>query len=311
MTDRLVVLVGPTAVGKTRLAVDLALKLNGEIVNADSRQVYRHMDVGTAKPEISDRASVPHHLIDILDPDEAFSLALYRRKALESIDDISHRGKLPILVGGTGQYVWALLEGWTIPHVVPDLAFRSGLEQEAAETGNGALHDRLRAVDPDAAKTIDPANVRRVIRALEVWHATGVPFSRLSRKETPSFESFVLGLTLPRNVLYKRIDDRVDWMLENGLVDEVKSLRAKGHDVDLSPMTGIGYREISSYLANEIDLESAITKIKYRTHQLARRQYTWFRLDDSRIHWLPADQDSLPEATKQIQHFLGDDNGLC
>lgn len=311
MRDHLVAVVGPTAAGKTRLAVDLALRLNGEIVNADSRQVYRYMDVGTAKPDSADQALVPHHLIDILNPDEVFSLALYRRKALGAIADIIRRGKLPILVGGTGQYVWALLEGWTIPHVVPDIAFRSRLQQEAAETGSVALHERLRAVDPHAAQTIDPANVRRVIRALEVWQVTGVPFSSLSRKEAPPFESLVVGLTLPRTVLYKRIDDRVDWMLANGLVDEVRGLLAKGYGVDLSPMTGIGYMEISSYLADEIDLESAITKIKYRTHHLARRQYTWFRLDDSRIHWVPADHNALTEALKQVQHFPGDDNGLC
>ncbi|MDO8472491.1 MAG: tRNA (adenosine(37)-N6)-dimethylallyltransferase MiaA [Dehalococcoidia bacterium] len=308
--QRLVAVVGPTAVGKTRLAVDLALKFHGEIVNADSRQVYRYMDIGTAKPGDSDRASVPHHLIDILDPRESFSLALYRQKALEAIADIFSRGKTPLLVGGTGQYIWAILEGWTIPPVAPDLAFRTKLEQEAATTGHLGLHERLESVDPEAAQSIDPANVRRVIRALEVWHSTGIPFSCLRQKKRPPFEFLILGLTLPRAALYMHIDDRVDWMIANGLVDEVRGLQTMGYDVDLPPMTGIGYMEISSYLVNENDLESTVKKIKYRTHHLARRQYTWFRLNDARISWLPADQDCLKEGAEKVQTFLGDDNGL-
>ncbi len=293
---RLVAIVGPTGVGKTRLSIDLALAIGGEIINADSRQIYRHMDIGTAKPSKAEQAAVPHHLLDIITPDEEFSLALYKEKALGAVEDISSRGKCPILVGGTGQYVWALVEGWTVPPIAPDIRFRAALEKEGRERGHDMLHRRLMEIDPESAKSIDPRNVRRVIRALEVWHSSGVPFSRWRQKRKPAFDTVIVGLTQPRTELYRGIDLRVDHMVGGGLIDEVSQLRELGYHVDLAPMTGIGYREISSYLENQLDLESAVSRIKYRTHHLARRQYAWFGLDDGRIHWLRSDEHPLDAA---------------
>ena len=310
MKKRLVVIVGPTAVGKSRLAVDLALEMGGEIINADSRQVYRYMDIGTAKPGAAEQAAAPHHLLDLVNPDEPFNLALYRRKSLQAIDDIFSRGKLPILVGGTGQYVWATVEGWVVPAVAPDLELRKSLEEQAAQSGHLALYQRLVEADPEAARAIDPRNVRRVVRALEVWRGAGQPFSRLRRKVEPPFDSIVLGLTMPRSDLYGRIDRRVESMMENGLVDEVRRLHGMGFGVDLAPMTGIGYMEISSYLANQVDLDSVVEKIKYRTHQLARRQYAWFNLSDTRIRWLTADKSSLKSASSLLKESIGKDSGI-
>ncbi|MBI2957370.1 MAG: tRNA (adenosine(37)-N6)-dimethylallyltransferase MiaA [Chloroflexi bacterium] len=307
---RLVAIVGPTAAGKTRLAIELARVLDGEIVNADSRQVYRHMDIGTAKPDAAERAAVLHHLLDVVDPDEAFSLAIYRQKALEAISSIAGRGKVPFLVGGTGQYVWAILEGWTVPPVAPNTDLRRALEAEAAKGGHMALHRRLVQEDPVAAGTIDPRNVRRVVRALEVTRSTGVPFSSLRQKNRPFFDTLIIGLTMPRPDLYSKIDQRVDSMLCRGLVDEVRCLHAMGYCFDLAPMTGIGYKEISSYLAGEIDLESATEKMKFRTHHLARRQYAWFGMDDARIHWLMSDENAVEKAVALVQEYLGENNGL-
>ena len=308
MKKRLVVIVGPTAVGKSRLAIELAMELGGEIINADSRQVYRYMDIGTAKPSATERAAVPHHLLDLVNPDEPFNLALYRRKSLQAIDDVFSLGKLPILVGGTGQYVWATVEGWVVPAVVPDLELRKSLEEQAAQLGHLALYQRLVEADPDAARAIDPRNVRRVVRALEVCRGASQPFSRLRRKVEPPFDSIILGLTMPRSDLYGIIDRRVESMMENGLVDEVKRLHHMGFGVDLAPMTGIGYMEVSSYLANQVDLESVVEKIKYRTHQLARRQYAWFNLSDTRIHWLTADKSSMKSASSLLKEFVGKDS---
>ena len=310
MKKRLAVIVGPTAVGKSRLAVDLALELGGEIINADSRQVYRYMDIGTAKPGAAEQAAVPHHLLDLVNPDEPFNLALYRRKSLQAIDDIFSRGKLPILVGGTGQYVWATVEGWVVPAVAPDLELRKSLEEQAAQLGHLALYQQLVEEDPDTARVIDPRNVRRVVRALEVCRGAGQPFSRLRRKVEPPFDSIILGLTMPRSDLYGRIDRRVESMMENGLVDEVRRLHGMGFGVDLAPMTGIGYMEISSYLANQVDLESAVEKTKYRTHHLARRQYAWFNLKDTRIRWLTADKSSMKSASSLLKEFVGKDSGI-
>jgi tRNA dimethylallyltransferase len=282
---RLVVVIGPTAVGKTKLALRLTQEFNGEIVNADSRQVYRFMDIGTAKPSPADRAITPHHLIDMINPDKPFSLALYKNLASKAIEDIQMRGKIPFLVGGSGLYIWSVIEGWIIPRVPPNIEFRKRLEKIAAEEGTSALFEELKKVDPVAAIKIMPTNLRRIIRALEIHQATGRPPSQSWQKKLPPFSTMIIGLTTDRRALYNMIDSRVDEMIANGLVDEVKDLMARGYSLNLPSMSGIGYRQIGRFLQNQIDLPEAIQQIKNETHQFARRQYNWFRLSDARIHW--------------------------
>jgi tRNA dimethylallyltransferase len=277
----LLVIVGPTAVGKTALAIELARRLNGEIVSADSRQIYRGMDIGTAKPTREEQAAAPHHLIDIVAPDEPYTLANYQSDAYAAIDDILSRDKRPLLVGGTGLYVRAVVEGLRIPRVPPNQELRVQLERQDGL----ALYERLRALDPDAAARIDPRNVRRTIRALEVCLTTGARFSELGHASPPPYRLTQIGLTLSRSELYARIDARVDRMIEQGLVTEVQALVNRGHNWSLPSMSGLGYREISGYLRGEVSLEEATTSIKRNTRDFVRRQYAWFRLRDPHIHW--------------------------
>jgi len=286
VTQKLVAIVGPTATGKTALAVAIARTLDCEIVGADSRQVYRHMDIGTAKPTPEERSLAPHHLIDVVSPDQEFSLAQYLELAVAVLEDVWSRGKQPLLVGGSGQYVWALREGWRVPRLPPQQELRRELEERAAREGAGALHGELVQVDPKAAARIDPRNVRRVIRALEVYRATGRPISYWQEKGPPPWQTLILGLTCPRQELYRRIDARVDAMMEAGLVDEVRALLARGYSPSLASLSGIGYRQVCQYLAGELDQTTAVARIKTATHRLARQQYTWFRLDDGRIRWI-------------------------
>ncbi len=285
---RLVAIVGPTGIGKSRLALRLAVKHGGEIISADSRQVYRHLDVGTAKPSPQELAAVPHHLIDVINPDEAFSLAQYLELARAAIADIFKRKKLPFLVGGTGLYVRAVLEGWRPPGVSPDPQFRYNEERRAGEGGADELYTELARLDPAAAQKIDPRNLRRVIRALEVRTRTQRPFSKLEGREPPDFAPFVIGLTADRQELYARVDRRVDNMLARGLVAEVENLRKMGYDLDLPAMSGIGYRQVGQFLRGELTLEEAVRRIKTATHRFIRHQYAWFRPSDERIHWFDA-----------------------
>jgi tRNA dimethylallyltransferase len=302
----LVAVVGPTATGKSNLAIYLAREFDGEVINADSRQVYRYMDIGTAKLSREELALVPHHLIDIINPEDDFSLAQYREMAIGIITDIHERGKLPILAGGSGQYVRALLEGWEVPKVGPDPELRQRLEEKAAEGRADELYHELEEVDPEAARTIDPRNLRRVIRALEVSYRTGKPFSQLRTKQTPAYDALIIGLTTDRKELYRRIDLRVDSMIENGLVDEVKKLKKMGYGADIPSMSGIGYKQVMMYLDDEISLESAVHQIKTETHRLVRRQYNWFSLSDERIKWLDIQDDFKEEARELVAEFLGE-----
>src|SRR3990172_8100414 len=249
----LIAVIGPTSTGKSALALRLAQRFNGEIVSADSRQVYRYMDIGTAKPNREEMSLVPHHLIDIINPDEDFSLAQYQRLAYQKITDIQRHGKLPFLVGGTGQYLWAVVEGWVIPSVTPDPEFRQRLEGRAAQGETDQLYLELARVDPAAAQRIDGRNVRRVIRALEIARNSGAS-SRTISKAAPPFYTLLIGLTTERKELYRRIDQRVDNMIEQGLVDEVRVLLEKGYTLDLPSMSGIGYKQISLYLKGELTL---------------------------------------------------------
>ncbi len=301
--NRLVAIVGPTGVGKSRLALRLAQAFDGEIVSADSRQVYRYMDIGTAKPTRQELSLVPHHLINIVNPDEGFSLAQYQRLAYRAIDDIHQRGKLAILVGGSGLYVWSVVEGWGIPQVPPDLGFRQSLEKKAAEAGKDELYRELVEVDPVAAQRIDRRNVRRVIRAIEVHRGTGAPFSRLQHKQAPPYKTLIIGLTADRAELYRRVDLRVDEMIKLGLVEEVKKLVSMGYDFNLPAMSGIGYRQIGMFLRGELTLAAAIQQIKFGTHRLVRYQYTWFQLKDDRILWFDIQGKVEPEITSLLAKF--------
>jgi tRNA dimethylallyltransferase len=297
----LIAIVGPTAVGKSELALHLAQYFPIEIISADSRQVYRYMDIGTNKPTPAERASVPHHIIDVVDPDEDFSLAMYHQMAIEALKAIQQKGKLPLLVGGSGLYVWSLVEGWKIPQVPPDQKLRRQLESRAEQEDSRSLYRELQDIDPMAAAKINPSNIRRIIRALEIYHAAGQPPSQLQRKEAPGFPILVIGLTRERSELYRKIDWRVDKMIQRGLVEEVEQLLKKGYSPSLPSMSGIGYKQIGQFLRGEMTLPEAIDKIKYETHRLARHQYAWFRLSDSRIHWF----DMSGTEGKASSDFIG------
>ncbi|HEY65688.1 MAG TPA: tRNA (adenosine(37)-N6)-dimethylallyltransferase MiaA [Caldilineae bacterium] len=300
----LIAIVGPTAVGKTALSLDLAEAIDGEIVSADSRQIYRYMDIGTAKPTPAERARVPHHLLDVVDPDQTLTLAQYQRMAYAAIEEIHRRGRVPLLVGGTGLYVRAVLEGLRIPEVPPQPELRAQLQAEAAEKGAQALHDRLAALDPVAAARIDPRNVRRVIRALEVCLVTGRPISELQQASPPPYRILRVGLTRPRAELYARIDARVDAMIEAGLVGEVRSLLARGYGPDLPAMSGLGYRQICRYLAGEVTLEEAVREIKRKTRRFVHQQQTWFRPDDPRIRWFDLSRTSPEAIIVEVKRWL-------
>jgi tRNA dimethylallyltransferase len=291
--NHLVAIVGPTATGKSRLAIWLAQALGGEIVSADSRQVYRFMDIGTAKPGPEELSLVPHHLIGVVNPDDDFGLAQYHELAYQAISDIQGRRKLALLVGGSGQYVWSLLEGWQIPRVAPDHEMRRRLEERAAAGGKTGLYRELAEVDPAAAQQIGPHNARRIIRALEVYRSLGVPFSQLKRKKAPPFRTLVIGLTAPREELYRRIDLRVDGMIAQGLVAEVEGLLGMGYHLGLPAMSGIGYGQIGRFLKGELTLDTAIQQIKSETHRFARHQYAWFQLKDSRIRWFDIGRENV------------------
>jgi tRNA dimethylallyltransferase len=300
----LVAVIGPTAAGKSQLALHLAQNFQGEIVNADSRQVYRYMDIGTAKPSHAELSLIRHHLVDLINPDESFSLAIYQRLAFEAIEDIQQRNKLPLLVGGSGLYVWSVIEGWKIPPVPPNAEFRQGLEKRAKEKGGYALFQELQKVDPVAATTIMPGNLRRIIRALEIFQKTGRPVSELWQKQPPSYPILIIGLTMQRDDLYRRVDSRVDEMIKQGLVDEVKDLMAKGYGLDLPSMSGIGYKQIAMFIKGQMDLTTAIEQIKKETHHFARHQYAWFRPGDARIRWLNEYDDVPKEAANLVASFL-------
>ena len=294
MTTKLLVIVGPTGVGKSALAMRLAREFDGEIIGADSRQVYRHMSIGTAKPSDADRAEIPHHLVDSIEPDEQFSLALFLRDAKRSILNAKEvHGRLQLVVGGTGQYVWGLLEGWQVPEVNPNGKLRETLELRMESEGVEALYEELRRVDAEAAERVDERNPRRVIRALEIaLTRMGDAHSRGDgegpRKIPPDYDAMVVGLTMERPALYEQIDARIDAQMAAGWLDEVRGLRERGYGLEHAALSGLGYGELMRHLDGEMALDEAVQRIKYRTHRYARQQYNWFRLGDERIRWLDA-----------------------
>jgi len=281
----LLVIVGPTAVGKTALSLDLATVFDGEVVSADSRLFYHGMDIGTAKPSAGERARATHHLIDIAEPDQTVGLAQFHELASAAIKRIQSRGRLPMLVGGTGQYVRAIVEGWRIPRVPPDPDLRRRLEATAEVEGGAVLHSRLSALDPTAASSIDARNVRRVVRALEVCLLTGQMVSELRGKQTPPYRVLQVGLTMPRMQLYARADQRVDGMFASGLEGEVRALVERGYSFQLPAMSGLGYAQFEPYLSGDASLDEVIAAVKRATRRLIRHQYSWFRLTDPVIRW--------------------------
>lgn len=280
------------------MSLRLAERLDGEIVSADSRYFYRGMSIGTAKPSAAEMARVRHHLVDVADPDQTWSLAVFQQAAREAIGDIHLRGKLPLLVGGTGQYIRAVTEGWTPPEVAPDARLREVLEKMAFERGEEGiywLHARLSTLDPDAAAKIDPRNLRRTIRALEVILSTGQLFSAQSSRGESAYALLTVGLNRPREELYQRIDQRIDLMFQNGFLEEVARLYEKGYGPELPSMSAIGYREAGAVLRGEMSQEQAVTQMRRLTRMFVRRQANWFKPDDPQIKWFEAGQASVEE----------------
>lgn len=298
----ILVIVGPTAVGKTGLAIRVAKQVDGEIISADSMQVYKGLDIGTAKPTEAERQGVPHHLLDVVAVDQEFSVADYQLMVEDILMDLAKRGKTPILTGGTGLYIRAVLEGFVFDSQGKDDDLRARLQEVAESQGNIALHRRLAVVDPDTAKRLHPNDRRRVIRALEIYHTTGQTISQhldAQKQLKPRHQAVKFGLARNRPRLYQRIDARVDQMIEAGLLDEVKNLLEQGLAEGATAMQALGYKELVGYLRGEYDLAEAIRLLKRDTRRYAKRQLTWFRRDEE-IIWLDLDKLTIEDATDKI-----------
>ncbi len=299
----LILIVGPTAVGKTDLALQVAERVDGEIVSADSRLFYRGMDIGTAKPSHSEQDRVRHHLIDIVNPDQTLSLAVFQTMAREVIADIQRRGKLPLLVGGTGQYIRAVTEGWKPPAVTPDPRLRAELGRIGEEKGVEWLHRRLQALDPEAAEKIHARNLRRMVRALEVILTTGRKFSEQRVRGESPYRLITVGLRRPRAELYERIDSRIEGMFAAGLLDEVRALLDKGYGSEVPAMSAIGYRECLRVLKGEWTVEQAKAEMRRATRAYVRRQANWFKEADPNIRWFEAGDSRIAAAI--VSYILG------
>lgn len=299
----LVVIVGPTAVGKTELAIDLAERLDGEIINADSRLFYRGMDIGTAKPSVEERARVAHHLVDVLDPNDPISLATFQDLAYAAIDDILARGKIPFLVGGTPQYVNAVVEGWQIPRVEPDQTMRDRLQAEANEHGAAHLLERLRAVDPEAAER-NAGNLRRIIRALEVWEKTGRPITEQQAKGPARYNALEIELWRPREQLRQRIGERAEQQVHDGLFDEIRNLIAAGAAPESPSFSSIGYRQAMPHIRGEATVEETLERIRFDCHRLVRHQETWWRKNPRLVRVDLSRDDGPDQARAIVEAFL-------
>lgn len=303
----LVVICGPTATGKSDAGVLLAERLDGEVISADSMLVYRGMDIGTAKPAPSEMRGIRHHLIDIVEPDQEYNAALFQEQARAIIADIKKRQKLPVLVGGTGLYIGAVIDEYDFSGARGSENYRKDLLREAEEHGTSKLHERLRQIDPGTASKLHPNDKRRIIRALEVYKYTGMPissFHRIGQSRKSVYNLLMFGLVLEREKLYKRIEQRVDRMIQEGLVEEVRGLLNKGLSTELSSMRGLGYKEIIKYLEGEMPLDQAVDILKRNTRRFAKRQMTWFRRDN-RIKWLNPDEVDVPAAIiHEVTRFI-------
>lgn len=305
MGARIVVVVGPTAAGKTELGIHLARHFSGEIVSADSMQVYRGMDIGTAKPGPREMQLAPHHLVDVASPDEEFSAGRFKKLARRAVRDITARKKLPLVVGGTALYVRVLLYDYPLAEVRRDDRLREGLYRRAEEEGREALHAQLAEKDPDSADRIHPNDLKRVVRALEVLRLTGRTMTAW-RRETPResvYDALKLGVHLPREELYRRIDRRVDQMVEEGLIEEVRDLLSHWGELGPTARQALGYAEVLAYLRGEIDGETCVWQIKKNTRNFAKRQLTWFRKDEE-IRWVAAGQQGKDAACQQVRRWL-------
>lgn len=307
MKKPLFILAGPTSVGKTDISIELAKILDGEIISADSMQVYKYMDIGTAKPTIEEMDGVPHHLIDVVYPDQDFSVAVFREMAGQLIDDILKRGKLPMVVGGTGLYVNSLTYSLDFTETISDQKYRDYLNKIADELGNSYIHNMLKDIDIDSYNRLHENDRKRIIRALEIYKHTGKTISeyqRQSREKDIEYDLCMVGLIMDRQKLYDRINLRVDIMMEKGLLDEVKRLLSMGYTKDLTSLQGLGYKEIISYLEGEYSLEGAIYNIKQGTRHFAKRQLTWFRREE-RMHWVNLDDfDNRNDVLKNIAQYI-------
>ncbi len=307
----IVAIVGPTAIGKSRIGIEIAKILHTEILTADSCQVYRGMDIGTDKPRLPERQGVPHRLIDLVAPDQSFNVGDYRRHALQEISRLHSQGLLPLVVGGTGLYIRGLLRG-LCPGPPANWSLRDALTQEATERGWSFLHEKLQQVDPDLARRLHPNDQPKVLRALEVYQTLGIPFSKVQQQhqfqETP-YPFLLIGLTMERQTLYRRIETRVEWEIEKGLVPETHQLMQQGYSRNLGSMKGLGYRQISGYLAGEYSYEEAVRRLKRDTRHFAKRQMTWFRKEPA-IQWITLEESDIPaQAAQRILKTI--DDFLC
>lgn len=306
----LVVLLGPTAVGKSRVATQVAGHFDTEILTADSRQVYRGMDIGTDKPTVAERQGVPHRLIDVVDPHEAFNAGWYRRVALEEVDRLYAANRLPFVVGGTGLYIRTLVRGLcSAPEADPHV--RADLKKLRDTRGRDGLYAELLRTDPDTAARLHPNDESKVMRALEVYRLSGRPISRIQeehRFQERPFSALLIGLQRTTEALYRRIDERIDWQLTHGMVEEIRSLLAQGYGRELPSMKGLGYRQVGAFLANEYDYAEMVRRFKRDTRRFAKRQMTWFRKEPG-IVWLSIEEGEIPEQTakrviKQMEQFV-------
>ena len=305
----LIIITGPTAVGKTDLSLTLVQEFNGEIISSDSRLFYRGMDIGTAKPSLEERQLVKHHLIDIADINETLNLAVFQQEVYQIAEGLWAEDRVPFLVGGTGQFVRAIMEGWVIPPEKPNFDLRNTLEHWGNSIGAAALYDKLKIVDPDAAKNIEPGNLRRTVRALEVIISTGELFSTQRRRQLYGLQFKVVGLIRDRKELYQRIDDRIDKMLEKGFELEVRGILAKGYQPELPALSAIGYKEMIDFINGKISKDEVTLLMKRRTRQYVRRQANWFKQDDPRIRWFDVSKEIMPEVKEFILSTKGWQDG--
>lgn len=306
LKPKLLVLVGPTAVGKTKLSLSIAEKYGAEIISGDSMQVYRGMDIGTAKASPQEQARVPHHMIDIHNPDYPFSVAEFQERAVSLIANMNDQGKLPFIVGGTGLYIESVCYGYQFAPTETDEAFREEMRQYAIRHGAEALHEKLRQADPESAAKLHPNDQRRIIRALEVYHTSGEKLSDqlLRQKKASPYELCIVGLTMDRAILYKRIETRIDLMIQEGLLDEVKQLLDQGYGTGLVSMQGLGYKEIAAYLEGRYSLEDALSLLKQNTRRFAKRQLSWFK-HMNEIQWVDmTDESKYSEQLKQVYGII-------